>query len=263
MKNKKMFSVLTLLLSVVVMAGEVKVSNVASAFSNYKKLNASKVLKQSINIGFSNVTGNTETYSLNGKYTFSVTMSGYNDNPLQVMFDTSAFVTENNNVKDNEEYTANLALEQFVVEKWLVYSSVHWLRNKFRDYDNKSSIAAGVGKKLFDDGQHIFKLRAGIAYNIEEYSNDQPDENFFSFNQYLEYTNQLNKVSALYVKLGALENFENFSDDYEVLAVAGLTFAVAEDINVNLEEEIRYDNLPPIGFETTDTKTIIKVGYNF
>ncbi len=263
MKRISIVTVLTFLVSVVVMADEVKVSNVASEFSTYKKLKASKEVKQSINIGFSNVTGNTETFSLNGKYTFSVTTSGYNDNPLQIMFDASAYVTENNNVRDNEEYTANLALEQFVIEKWLVYTSAHWLRNEFRNYDNKSSLAAGVGKKLFDDGQHIFKLRAGIAYNIEQYSNDQPEETFFSFNQYLEYTNQLNKVSALYVKMALLENFENFSDDYELLAVAGLNFTVAEDINVNLEEEVRYDNLPPIGFETTDTKTIIKVGYNF
>ncbi|MCO4846195.1 MAG: DUF481 domain-containing protein [Sulfurovum sp.] len=263
MKRKSIPIFLTLFMSIVVMADEIKVSNVVSEFSTYKKLKASKELKQSINIGFSNITGNTETFSLNGKYTLSVTTSGYDNKPLQVMFDASAFVTENNDVKDNEEYTSNLALEQFVVEKWLVYTSVHWLRNEFRNYDNKSSIAAGVGKKLFDDGQHIFKLRAGIAYNIEQYTNDQPEETFFSFNQYLEYTNQLNKVSNLYVKLGALENFENFSDDYEVLAVAGFNFAVAENISVILEEEVRYDNLPPIGFEKTDTKTIFKVGYNF
>ncbi len=263
MKYRSILMILALLLPGLVMADEVKVSNAASEFSTYKKLKASKELKQSINIGFSNVTGNTETFSINGKYTLSVTASGYNDRPLQIMFDASAFVTENNNVKDNEEYTVNLALEQFVIEKWLVYTSAHWLRNEFRNYDNKSSLAAGVGKKLFDDGQHIFKLRAGIAYNIEQYTNDQPEETFFSFNQYLEYTNQLNKVSGMYVKMALLENFENFSDDYELLAVAGLTFAVAEDINVNLEGEVRYDNLPPIGFETTDTKTIIKVGYNF
>jgi putative salt-induced outer membrane protein YdiY len=263
MKRKSIVIALTLLLSVAVMADAVKVSNVASEFSTYKKVKASKELKQSINFGFSNVTGNTEAFTLNGKYTLSVTASGYNNKPLQIMFDASAFVTENNDVKDNEEYTANLALEQFVLEKWLVYTSVHWLRNKFRNYDNKSSIAAGVGKKIFDDGQHIFKLRAGFAYNIEQYTNDQPEEKFFSFNQYLEYTNQLNKVSALYVKVGLLENLENFSDDYEVLAVAGFNFAVAENISVILEEEVRYDNLPPIGFGKTDTKTIFKVGYNF
>jgi putative salt-induced outer membrane protein YdiY len=263
MKNKMVFPLYALLLTVALVAEEVKVSNVGSEFSTYKKLKASKELKQSINIGFSNITGNTDTFSLNGKYTLSVTTSGYNNKPLQWMFDTSAFVTENNDVKDNEEYIANLAVEQFVAEKWLVYTSIHWLRNKFRNYDNKSSIASGVGKKLFDDGQHIFKLRAGIAYNIEQYSNDQPEEKFFSFNQYMEYTNQLNKVSALYIKLALLENFENFSDDYEVLAVAGFNFEVAESISVILEEEVRYDNLPPLAFEKTDTKTIVKVGYNF
>ncbi len=263
MKKKILFPLYALLLTVAVVAEEIKVSNVESEFSTYQKVKASKELKQSINIGISNITGNTDTFSLNGKYTLSVTTSGYNNKPLQWMFDASAFVTENNDVKDNEEYTANLALEQFVYQKWLVYTSAHWLRNKFRNYDNKSSIAAGVGKKIFDDGQHVFKLRAGIAYNIEQYSNDQPEEKFFSFNQYLEYTNQLNKVSTLFIKLAFLENFENFSDDYEVLAVGGFTFAVAEDISVILEEEVRYDNLPPLGFKKTDTKTIVKVGYNF
>lgn len=262
MKKKSILTAI-LFFSAVLMADEIAVSDVASEFSTYKKIKATKELKQSINIGFSNVTGNTEAFSLNGKYIFTVTATGYNDKPLQILFDTSAFVTENNDVKDNEEYTANLALEQFIAEKWLVYGSIHWLQNKFRNYDNKSSIAGGVGKKLFDDGQHVFKLRAGIAYNIEEHTNDQPSEEFFSFNQYLEYTNQLNKVSALFVKLAALENFENFSDDYEILAVAGFNFAVAENISVILEEEVRYDNLPPIGFKNTDTKTIFKVGYNF
>lgn len=252
-----------LLLPIAVIADDVKISDVGSEYSAYKKVEASKELKQSINIGFSNITGNTETLNLNGKYVMSFTTSGYGDNPLKVMFDASAFVTENNDIKDNEEYSANLSLEQFIVRDWLTYASIHWLRNEFRNYDNKSSIGGGIGKELFNDGQHIFKVRVGIAYNFEQHTNEQPDEEFVSFNQYLEYTNQLNKISDLYVKLGALENFENFSSDYEVIVVAGLNFTVAQDISVILEVEVDYDNLPPVGFENTDTKTIVRVGYNF
>jgi putative salt-induced outer membrane protein YdiY len=251
------------LLSVVVMAGEVKVTDVESEYSTYKKVKASKELKQSINIGFSNLTGNTETLNLNGKYIMSVTTSGYGDKPLKVMFDASAFIIENNDVKENEEFSANLALEQFTVDKWLVYASAHWLRNEFRNYDNKSSIATGIGKEVFNDGQHLFKAKIGVAYNVEQYTNGQEDEKFVSLNQYLEYTNTLNKISDLYVKVGLLENFENFSDDYEVLFVAGFNFTVAKNINVIIEEEVKYDHLPPVGFEKTDTKTIVRVGYNF
>lgn len=254
---------LLLLLSATIVADEIKVSDAESKFSTYKKIEATKELKQSINIGFSNLTGNTETMNLNGKYALSVIKPGYADKPLKIMFDASAFVTENNDVKDNEEYSANLALEQFITDDWLTYASVQWLRNEFRNYDNKLSFGAGLGKEFYNDGQHVFKARAGLAYNLQAHTNNQPDEKFISFNQYLEYTNQLNKISNLYVKLGAFENFEDFSNDYEVLVVAGLHFTVAEDISVILEEEVNYDNLPPAGFEKTDTKTIVRVGYNF
>lgn len=254
---------LLLVVSAAIADDEVKVSDVASEFSNYKEIKASKELKQRIDIGFSNLTGNTETLNLNGKYTLSVIKSGYDNKPLKILFDASAFLTENNDVKDNEEYSANLALEQSIVDKWFTYLTVYWLRNEFKNYDNKSAIGSGVGKEFYNDGQHVFKARVGVAYNLEQYTNEQPDEEFFSFNQYLEYTNQLNKISNLYVKLGAFENFEDFSTDYEILFVAGVNFAVAENISVILEGEVDYDNLPPVGFEKTDTKTIAKVGYNF
>lgn len=263
MKNRVMLLLSVLLLPIAVVGDEVEVSDVESEFSTYKDVKATKELKQSINIGFSNLTGNTETMNLNGKYTMAVMRSGYKDRPLEIMFDASAFVSENNDVKDNEEYSANLALEQSIVDKWLTYASIHWLRNKFKNYDNKSSFAVGLGKEIYNDGQHKFKARAGFAYNVQQFTNDQSDEEFISFNQYLEYTNKLNKISDLYVKLGAFENFEDFSNDYELLVVAGFNFAVAQDISVILEAEVNYDNLPPVGFEKTDTKTIVRVGYNF
>lgn len=263
MKKRVALLLSTLLLSSVAVADEVELSDVESEFSTYKEVKATKELKQSINIGFSSLTGNTETMNLNGKYMMAVLKSGYNNKPLKIMFDASAFVTENDDVKDNEEYSANLVLEQNIVDKWLTYGSISWLRNEFKNYDNKSSFGAGIGNEFYNDGLHVFKARVGFAYNFQQHTNTQPDEEFFSFNQYLEYTNQLNKISDLYVKLGALENFENFSNDYEVLFVTGLNFAVATDISVVLEYEVNYDNLPPIGFEKTDTKTIVRVGYNF
>lgn len=263
MKKTIVLFLSVLLLTSEVVSDEIKISDVGSEFSMYKKIKATKEIKQSINIGFSSMTGNTDTLNLNGEYTMTFMRPGYEEKPLQVMFNTSVYVTENNDVRDNEEYDAYLALEQTMVGKWLAYAALQWMKNEFKNYDNKSSFGVGVGKKLFDDGSHIFKLRAGIAYNFQQFANDQPNEEFFSFNQYMEYTNQLNEISDFYVKLGAFENFENFSDDYELLTVAGFNFAVGKDISITLQGEVNYDNLPPEGFKKTDTKTIVRVGYNF
>lgn len=252
-----------MMLSSMTIADEVKVSDVEAEYTNNKKVEAVSELKQSINFGFANTTGNTDTLNLNGKYTMTFTTVGYNDQALKVAFDASAFVTKNDGTKDNEEYTANLGLEQNILDGWFGYTSLNWLRNKFTNYDNKLVLGAGIGKEIFNDGKHSLKAKLGVAYNIENYSNDQDGRKFASLNEYLEYNNKLNATSSLYVKLGAMQNFKRFSEDYEFLVVAGLNFDVAENLSVTIEEEIRYDALPPVGFNETDTKTIIRVGYKF
>jgi len=261
--NKITLSIVSaMMLTSAVAADEVKVADVEAQYSAKSSVKASDELKQSINLGFSNTTGNTDTLNLNGKYTMSFTTVGYDNEALKVGFDASAFVSKNNDVKDNEEYIANLGLEQYITDGWLGYASINWLRNEFRNFDNKFAVGAGIGKELFNNGQHSLKAKLGVAYNIEQYSNNQADHKYTSLNEYLEYNNKLNDVSNLYIKVGASENFDDFGD-YEVLAVAGLNFAVSENLSVTIEEEVRYDKIPPVGFDTTDTKSIVRVGYNF
>jgi putative salt-induced outer membrane protein YdiY len=247
----------------VLCADEIKVEDVKGKYAMDPDIKASKELKQNINLGFANTTGNTETLNLNAKYDLSYTIPGYNGYDLAWIFDTSIYVTQNDGETDNEEYTANLSLEQQLTESgWLAYTSVRWLRNTFRNFDSKLFIGAGVGKELYNDGQHRFEIKLGGAYNLEAYSNQQPDHDFASLTEYMEYNNQINKTSLLYLKVGASQNFEDFND-YEVLSVIGFTFAVAERLSVTIEGEVRYDNIPPVGYDTTDTKSIVRIGYSF
>jgi len=247
----------------VLQANEIKVEDVKKKYTGEPDIKASKELKQNINLGFANTTGNTDTLNLNGKYDLSYIVPGYNGYDLSWTFDTSVYVTQNDGVTDNEEYIANLALEQLLTEDgWLAYASARWLRNTFRNFDNKLFFGVGTGKEIYNDGQHRFEIKLGAAYNLEQYSNRQPDHDFASLTEYLEYNNQLNKTSLLYIKTGASENFEDFGD-YEILSVFGFTFAVAERLSVTIEGEVRYDNLPPVGYQKTDTKSIVRLGYSF
>jgi putative salt-induced outer membrane protein YdiY len=259
----KLSIIIPLLFTGSLLAGKITLSDVDALYSLNNKVKATKELKQSIHLGFANTTGNTDTLNLNGKYAVSLTISGYNDKALKVAFDTSAFLTENDGTRDNEEYTAGLGLEQSITEGWLGYASINWLRNQFTNYDNEFSIGTGIGKELYNDGQHIFKAKLGVAYNVEDYSNDQENKKFGSLNQYFEYHNTLNETSTLYVKLGAMENFKDFSNDYQFTVVAGFNFAVAENLSVTIAEEVRYDALPPVSFDKTDTKSIVRIGYSF
>ena len=252
------------MLSSSVIADEVALSDVEAQYSSKSSVKATNKLAQSINLGFSNTSGNTETTNLNGKYTMAFTTVGYAEKQLKVAFDASAFLNESNSVTTNEEYTANLGLEQYIANGWLGYASLNWLRNPdFKNLDNKFSVGAGVGKEIYNDGQHSLKLKVGMAYNLQQYADSTPEVKFASTNEYVEYTNILNKTSTLSVKVGAMQNVEDFQNDYEVLATAGFNFFVAENISVTIEEEVLYDKIHPGTAKATDTKSIVRVGYNF
>ena len=247
-----------------VIADDVALSDVEAQYSAKSSVKATNKLAQSINLGFSNTSGNTETTNLNAKYTMAFTTVGYAEKKLKVAFDASVFLNESNNVTTNEEYTANLGLEQYITNGWLGYTSLNWLRNPdFKNLDNKLSVGAGVGKEIYNDGQHSLKLKVGMAYNLQQYADGAPEVKFASTNEYLEYINTLNKTSTLFVKVGAMQNVEDFQNDYEVLATAGFNFSVAENISVTIEEEVLYDKIHPGTEKSTDTKSIVRVGYNF
>jgi len=264
MKNITLSLITLLSLSSMLQAQEVAVTDVEAKYSNNNSVEASENLKQSINLGFSSTTGNTDTLNLNGRYDASITTIGYKNNPLKIAFDASAFFTENNSVKSNEEFIVNLGMEQNYNQDWLIYAGTTWLRNPdFRNYNNKIAINLGVGKELFNNGKHKFVAKLGTSYNIEDYSNNQETEKFGALNEYLEYNNQLNKISNLYVKAGAMQNFDDMKEDYQAVGVLGVNFSVGENIKLSIEEEIAYDNLPPVGFKKTDTKSIVRLGYDF
>jgi len=246
-------------------ANMVRLSDVESKYASNLALKATIDLEQNIDFGYSSTSGNTNISNFNGKYKLAYTTIGYDNEILKIALRTYAFMSKNNGVKKNEEFAVKLGLEQHIMKGWEAYMAVDWMQNKFLNFTSKFSIGAGVGKELINDGKHIFKVKLGLSYNKEKYLklvNNQKDKSFMALNEYFEYKEKINKFSKIYLKVGALQNLNNITKDYEVLAVVGLRFAVAENISMTMERELRYDSIPA-GKEKVDTKTIARVGYRF
>ncbi len=243
---------------------KIKLTDIESQYLNITDIKTSEKLAQNFNFGFSNTTGNTNNLDVNAKYDLLSTITRKDGEIIKILFDTSLFFTKTNSKKSNEEYLVNLQLEQELEKQWLSYFTFNWLRNpEFKNYNHKTSVGAGVGKNIFFDGTRSVTIKIGTAYNKENYANQQTSQDFSSLNEYLEYKNQLNKISKLYFKTGLLQNFNNFSENYEALAILGVIFTVGEKINLSIEQELAYDNLPPVGFKKSDTKSIVRLGYKF
>jgi len=252
------------LLTSISLFAEISATDVASKYTSKTspvKYSAKPV--QSIDFGFANTSGNTKTLNLNGKYSLSHIIENETYEPFRYNFQATAYVSKDNGKKTAQELTATLNGEQDFIDNWLGYVAIGWLRDEFKNYDNKFSFAVGIGKTLIDDGKQKLVLKLGPAYNIEQFSNDQADNKFGSINEYLEYSYIFNPYSNMYLKLGAMENFDDPKTDYESTALLGLDFALNEALHVSIEEELNYDNLPAIGFKKSDTKSIIRVGYKF
>jgi len=254
----------TLVLTSGLLAADVTATDVEGKYTNKSTpIVATTAPVQSIDVGFANTSGNTKTLNLNAKYSFHHMINHGNYKPFKYNFIATGFLNKDQNVKTAEEYTAVLNGEQELVDNWLAYIALGWLRDEFKNYDNKLSLTIGIGKILIDDGKQRLVLKIGSAYNIEEFTNGQEKASFGSLNEYLEYNNKLNEFSNLYIKLGAMENFEDMGEDYEATALLGLSFVLSENMNLSIEEELSYDNLPATGFKKTNTKSIVKVGYKF
>jgi putative salt-induced outer membrane protein YdiY len=223
----------------------------------------SKSAVQRINIGFANTTGNTKTLNLNAKYSLSHMIQSKKYKPFKYNFQTTGYLTKNDSKKTAEEYTALLNGEQALKYQWLSYVSLGWLTNKFKNFQNKYMLAIGLGKVFIQNKEHRLVLKIGPACNIEQYYNKQKDNIYSSLNEYVEYRYLINPTSKFYMKLGAVENFDDISNDYETTGLIGLNFALNENISITLEQELAYDNLPPEGFKKSDSKSIIRVGYKF
>jgi len=65
---------------------ETTLTDIEAKYSNKKKIEATEKLKQSVHLGFSGTTGNTDTLNLNAKYDFSFITDGYQNNPLKIAF---------------------------------------------------------------------------------------------------------------------------------------------------------------------------------
>lgn len=227
-------------------------------------VNYASEISHTVNFGYTGTTGNSKTLNVTGKYDMALKTIGISNKELNVKFDASAFYSESQEVKDNEEYATNLNLEQFIFDKWLSYASLNWLTNEFKNFDSKLVIGVGLGREMFNRPNSSLKIKLGLAQSLESYTDGSSDQDFTSLTQAIEYEYRFNKVSKFFAKMAFLEAIDDFSNNYEGTGTIGFNFQIAKKVTLNIEEEIRYDNLVVgAGTKEVDTKTIIKVGYTF
>ena len=204
---------------------------------------------QNIEVGFVNTNGNSKTTNLDAKYTLK---NNFSD--IDYKFTLGTFSSKSSGTRSAENYFANLELTEDLSNGWLGYANLGWLKDYTLNLDPRYTSGAGAGKTLFSDATQKLDVKLGLSYN-----HDHGIGSYGALNEALNYTNKLSQTSDLYASVASFQKLDDFGD-YEIKSVLGVKYKLSTNLNLNAELNVDYYAKKAI---KTDTKTLVKISYDF
>ena len=214
-------------------------------------------VKQNFDLGFTNTNGNTKTTNIDAKYKIENQLD-----TIKYDFTISAYGAMNSSSTTAENYHALFNIQKDLVKDWLTYANANWEKDRFKNLDGKYSVGIGAGRTIFKTDTQNLDLKLGVSYNYEKFTT-AGSRSYASSDEELDYKNKLNDISELFTNLKAKQNLGNFKKDYTIDSIIGVNFKVATNLSLVLEYDINFDNLPAGTASKTDTKSIVKLSYQF
>jgi putative salt-induced outer membrane protein YdiY len=167
---------------------------------------------------------------------------------------------EQDGVNTASNWRVGLKYDHFLSTTRYLYVNTGFARDKRADLDLRSTLGAGGGTYLIDNGPHKLSVEGGLSLVYENYGN-AADENFPSARLAARYDRALlNDRLVLFHTSEILLNLDN-TEDLLYLARTGVRLPVSQKLSLTLQANLDYDTLPAAGKESTDTAVIMGVDY--
>ena len=201
-------------------------------------------------LGFSYVltTGNTETE------TGGIDLASQRiPDPWGVEFTASALVQEAGGVSTADRQQANIRGTRRMGSDWRSFVGISYLNDTFAGYKSRWLGALGATYLAIKGKPQSLSLDIGLSYTDEEFTTDNEDE----------YAGLLGGLThrwkitptATFLQRGqgfvSLDDSDNWRGTYN----ASLTATISARWALRVGFQVRFENQPVEGFETTDTKT--------
>jgi putative salt-induced outer membrane protein len=197
-------------------------------------------------VGYVNTSGNTQVATLN--VTDALTIHTSHVNKIQQTFGV-VYGTNRNRVETNL-WTAGVRDEYAFTKHVGVYALVGFDRNTFAGIDRRFEEGGGLALVPFDDTRHRVEVDAGASY-IEQRSLPDSIDNHVAARGAVQYRYTFGKDTYADLGVEGLPNLQR-GPDYRINSQADLVAPLSRHIALKLGYGIRYANLPPPGFKTTD-----------
>jgi putative salt-induced outer membrane protein len=205
-------------------------------------------------LGYVNTSGNTEVQTLN--FTDQAVM---NTSPVNKITQTFSVVYgTNQNKVQTSLWNAGIKDEYSFTKTIGVFGLFNWDRNTFAGIDYRYEEGAGVAFTPINSPHNRLEFDLGFSYfEVHSTFTDSlgmlrdSSDNYAALRTSVVYRHTIVKDTYLQQSVEGIPDLEN-EEDYRVNSQTDVVAPLSKHIAVKLGYTIRYANLPPPGFKTTD-----------
>ncbi|GJL53370.1 MAG: hypothetical protein NPIRA02_05020 [Nitrospirales bacterium] len=162
-----------------------------------------------------------------------------------------------------------IKLDFFITKRFYAYSSAIFEQDTFQDLQLRTSINAGPGYQIIDQGDfsspyfHDMQLSGeiGLGFFNEDFKIAQ-DQNYVTGRWAIDFLWPVLPTVTLFHQHQGFPSLEDSSDFY-VTSQQGIRLNLWENFVSSLQVNWRYDNTPSPGFKKKDVLYLLTLGYAF
>ncbi|RRQ21487.1 DUF481 domain-containing protein [Thiohalobacter thiocyanaticus] len=221
------------------------------------EVNGGVRIKGRVNVGVNISSGNTDTEqyhldtevvarTLENRFTVGATFNRTTDSGTE---------TESN-------ATGYGKYDHFVSEKWYNYANALFTRDELKDLKLRTTLGLGSGYQFFESEPLNLSLEGGLTYVNEDFY-DKEDESYPAGRWALNYDRLLfgSRIRFFHYHEG-LAGLEDV-DDIMILSRTGLRAPLGQGLTATAQVDVDWDNTPAVGNDSTDTRYLLNVGYEW
>ena len=222
-------------------------------------ISASALAEEAINptweatseLGYVMTGGNSETETLNAKFTGSTTYTDWKH-----LLTLEAMNSSSNDVRSSEKYLAQGQTDYKISEHAYALAVLTWDKDRYGSYDYSTSVALGAGYKAIDEDNMTlsFELAPGYRSITDHNGNDEEDlivrvAETFSW--------KFSETSTFDQNLSSESGDTNTTTRFGV----GLTSQVAGDLSMKLGYNLKHNSDVPAGTKSVDREAVVTLVY--
>lgn len=157
---------------------------------------------------------------------------------------------------------AGLKYDYFLTKRMYTYVMTRVLSDTFADLDLRFTGGAGIGTTIIENDTTTLLAEVGLSYVSEDYRSPIPSHDYLAARVAYKFSHLFNERTKLLHALEAYPSVSDADDVYLQMKTEVIT-KLAGSMVGSLSWIMDYDNTPSPGFDRTDHRFLLSIGWSF